>query len=175
MVTAHGYSPGAHLPRRCNSRCNSETALLELQKTSVSSHRFPRCFHGIRRLLDWLQGMVTGKVPADPWFSDWYARPGTQAGTHGKRHLMGWLAPWLAPIGTVDRVQWMRRASVTMRSTSTSTCPAAAQHDVVHGLAQCTTRSTMWHFKWHLVTGSTCPAAPAARPPPRQHRLHSPR
>ena len=86
MVTAHGYSPGAHLPECCNSRCNSKrqvyrallpgvvtkgvttetgvcrpwlTALLELQKTSVSSHRFPRCFHGIRHFLDgyraWLQ------------------------------------------------------------------------------------------------------------------------
>ena len=29
-----------------------------------------------------------------------------------KRHLMGWLARRLAPIGTVDRVQWMRRASL---------------------------------------------------------------
>lgn len=37
-----------------------------------------------------------------------------------------WLARRLAPIGTVDRVQWMRRASVTMRSTST--CTARQQH-----------------------------------------------
>ena len=75
--------------RLVDSAVDSETALLEPQKTSVSSHRFPRCFHGIRHFLDWLQAMVTGKVTAEPWFSDWYARPRYATGTHEKAAFAG--------------------------------------------------------------------------------------
>ena len=58
--------------RLVDSAVDSKTALLELQFPAAG---FQAGFHGIRHFLDWLQGMVTGKVTAEPCFSDWYARP----------------------------------------------------------------------------------------------------
>ena len=91
--------------RLVDSAVDSKTALLEPQKTSVSSRGFQAGFHGIMHLLDWLQGMVTGKVTADPWFSGWLTRQRLTGGVNTGTAVLGRLPKGRLPRGVTTQTK----------------------------------------------------------------------
>ena len=72
---------GGWLTARLTARL---TALLELQKTSVSSRGFQAGFHGIGHFLDGYRAWLQGRLQRNHGFLIGTHGPGTQAGTHEK-------------------------------------------------------------------------------------------